>query len=132
MGLKYRFAGGVPYTPYDLVASQQNFATLGNGILDYENLNSVRLNAFNQLDFRMDKIVNYKKVSFDFYIDLQNVLFSKQQAAPIYTFKRTEDNAGFATTDGLPLKSDGSNAIPILLQDDSSLITPTIGIILEF
>lgn len=132
LGLKYRFAGGVPYTPYDLVASQQNFATLGNGILDYENLNSVRLNAFNQLDFRMDKIVNYKKVSFDFYIDLQNVLFSKQQAAPIYTFKRTEDNAGFATTDGLPLKSDGSNAIPILLQDDSSLITPTIGIILEF
>lgn len=132
VGLKYRFAGGVPYTPYDLVASQQNFATLGNAILDYDNINSRRLNAFNQLDFRLDKIVNYKKVSFDFYVDLQNVLFSKQQAPPIYTFKRKADNSGFETTDGNPLNADGSNAIPVLLQDDSSLITPTIGIIFEF
>ncbi len=132
VGLKYRLAGGTPYTPYDLVASQQNFATLGNGILDYTNLNSERLTTFNQLDFRIDKIVNYKKVSFDFYVDLQNVLFSKQQSPPIYTFKRTDDNSGFATTDGLPLQADGSNAIPILLQDASSIITPTIGIIFEF
>lgn len=132
LGLKYRLAGGTPYTPYDLEASQQNFATLGNGILDYTSLNSERLTTFNQLDFRLDKIVNYKKVSFDFYVDLQNVLFSKQQSPPIYTFKRTDDNSGFATTDGLPLQADGSNAIPILLQDASSLITPTIGIIFEF
>jgi len=71
-------------------------------------------------------------VSFDFYVDLQNVLFSRQQAPPTYTFKRLADNSGFETTDGLPLQSDGSNAIPDLLQDDSSLITPTIGIIFEF
>ncbi|NOQ70768.1 MAG: TonB-dependent receptor plug domain-containing protein [Crocinitomix sp.] len=132
LGLKYRLAGGVPYTPYNLPASQESFATLGNGILDYTQLNSERLNTFNQLDFRMDKIVNYKNVSFDFYVDLQNVLFSKQQAPPVYTFKRLADNSGFETTDGLALKSDGSNAIPILLQDDSSLITPTIGVIFEF
>ena len=132
LGLKYRLAGGVPYTPFDLAASQANFAILGNGILDFSRLNSERLNAFNQLDFRLDKIVNYKNVSFDFYIDLQNVLFSRQQNPPVYTFKRKEDNSGFETTDGEPLKSDGSNAIPILLQDDTSLITPTIGIIFEF
>jgi hypothetical protein len=132
LGLKYRLAGGLPYTPYNLPASQANFATLGNGILDFSQLNTERLNAFNQLDFRLDKIVNYKNVSFDFYVDLQNVLFSRQQAPPTYTFKRLADNSGFETTDGLPLQSDGSNAIPVLLQDDSSLITPTIGIIFEF
>ncbi|MDG1913502.1 MAG: TonB-dependent receptor [Crocinitomix sp.] len=132
LGLKYRLAGGVPYTPYNLPASQANFATLGNGILDFSQLNTERLNTFNQLDFRLDKIVNYKNVSFDFYVDLQNVLFSRQQAPPTYTFKRLADNSGFETTDGLPLQSDGSNAIPDLLQDDSSLITPTIGIIFEF
>tara|TARA_B110000037_G_scaffold101356_1_gene118200 strand:- start:53382 stop:55820 length:2439 start_codon:yes stop_codon:yes gene_type:complete len=132
LGLKYRLAGGVPYTPYNLPASQANFATLGNGILDFSQLNTERLNAFNQLDVRLDKIVNYKNVSFDFYVDLQNVLFSRQQAPPTYTFKRLSDNSGFETTDGLPLQSDGSNAIPVLLQDDSSLITPTIGIIFEF
>ena len=132
LGLKYRLAGGVPYTPYDLVASQLNFATLGTGILDYTRLNTERLNAFNQLDLRVDKIVNYKKVSFDFYIDLQNVLFSKQQSPPTYVFKRTADNSTFETTDGGPLKPDGSNAIPQLLEDNSSLITPTIGVIFEF
>lgn len=132
LGLKYRLAGGVPYTPFDLPASQASFATLGNGILDFTQLNTERLNAFNQLDFRMDKIVNYKNVSFDFYIDLQNVLFSRQQAPPTYTFKRKADNSGFETSDGEPLKSDGSNAIPLLLQDDTSIITPNIGIIFEF
>jgi hypothetical protein len=71
-------------------------------------------------------------VSFDFYIDLQNVLFSKQQSPPTYVFKRTADNSTFETTDGGPLKSDGSNAIPQLLEDNSSLITPTIGVIFEF
>lgn len=132
LGLKYRFSGGVPYTPYNLVASQAIYATLGNGVLDYTQLNSERLNNFSQLDLRIDKIVNLKKVSFDFYIDLQNILLSKRQSPPSYTFKRNEDNTGFATTDGLPINSDGSNAIPILIQNESTTVTPTIGVIFEF
>jgi hypothetical protein len=132
LGLKYRFSGGVPYTPFNLAASQQAYATLGNGVLDYSMLNSQRLNNFSQLDLRVDKIVNLKKVSFDFYVDLQNVLFNKQQSPPSYTFKRNADNTGFETTDGEPLKPNGSNAIPILIENESSLITPTIGVIFEF
>lgn len=132
LGLKYRFAGGVPYTPFDLEASQQTYAFTGNGVLDYENVNSERLRAFNQLDFRIDKIVNLKKVSFDFYIDIQNLLASKQESPPYYTFKRNEDNTGFATTDGQPLAADGSNAIPVLIENRSATVTPTIGIIFEF
>jgi outer membrane receptor for ferrienterochelin and colicin len=132
LGLKYRYSGGVPYTPYNLIASQQVYATLGNGVLDYSQLNTQRLNNFSQLDLRLDKIVNLKKVSFDFYLDLQNVLLNKQQSPPSYTFKRNEDNTGFETTDGAPLKVDGSNAIPVLIQNESALITPTIGVIFEF
>lgn len=132
LGLKYRFSGGVPYTPFNLEASQQAYAFTGNGVLDYENVNSVRLKPFNQLDFRLDKIVNLKKFSFDFYIDIQNLFAFKQESPPYYTFQRNEDNSGFATTDGLPLAADGSNAIPVLIQNQSALITPTIGIIFEF
>jgi len=132
LGLKYRFSGGVPYIPYDLVASQPVYATLGNGVLDYSKLNSQRLNNFSQLDLRIDKIVNLKKVSFDFYVDLQNVLFNKRQSPPSYTFKRNADNTEFETTDGQPLKADGSNGQPILIQNESALITPTIGVIFEF
>ena len=132
LGLKYRFAGGVPYTPFDLNASQQSYAFSGNGILDFSNVNSVRLRSFNQLDFRLDKIVNLQKLSFDFYIDIQNIAGFKQETPPYYTFVRNEDNTGFATTDGGPLKADGSNAIPILIPNESATVTPTIGIIFEF
>ncbi len=132
LGLKYRFSGGVPYTPYDMEASRQTYATTGNGVIDYVNINSKRLNAFNQLDLRVDRRVNLKKVSFDFFLDIQNLFGFKQEATPYYTFKRNEDNSGFATTDGQALKADGSNAIPLILQNNSTLITPTIGFIFEF
>lgn len=132
LGLKYRFSGGVPYTPFDLVASQQSYSVSGNGVLDFENVNSERLRFFNQLDFRIDKIVNLKKVSFNFYVDIQNILGFDQETPPYYTFKRNEDNTGFATTDGQPLQSNGSNAIPLLIANDQSTVTPTIGVIFEF
>ena len=132
LGMKYRFSGGVPYTPYNMLASQQVYATLGNGVLDYANLNTQRLSNFIQLDVRVDKIVNFRKVSFDFYVDIQNVLANKQESPPYYTFKRNEDNTEFATTDGNALQPDGSNGIPILLENNSRLITPTIGLIFEF
>lgn len=132
LGLKYRFAGGTPYTPFDLEASQEVYAVTGNGVLDFNNVNSQRLRAFNQLDFRLDKIVNLKKVSFDFFVDIQNILGFDQETPPFYTFKRNEDNTGFATTDGLPLATDGSNAIPILIPNEQATVTPTIGVIFEF
>lgn len=132
LGLKYRFAGGVPYTPWDLQASQMNYAVLGNGILDFDNANGERLSNFQQLDFRLDKIVNLKKLSFTFYLDIQNLLGFENQSPDYYTFQRNADNTGFETTDGQPLKPDGSNAIPILLPNSSALVTPTIGVIFEF
>ena len=132
LGLKYRFAGGTPYTPFDLAASQKNFALLGTGILDYTQLNTQRLRNFRQLDFRLDKIYNYKRTSLDLFIDFQNVLLTEQEGTPYYTFKRTDDNSGYATTDGQPLKADGSNGVPIILSNFSKNITPSIGVIFEF
>lgn len=132
LGLKYRFAGGVPFTPFDLEASQQVYTTTGNGVLDFANVNSERLRAFNQLDFRLDKIVNLKKVSFDFYIDIQNLLAFSNETPPFYTFQRNEDNTGFATTDGQALAADGSNALPLLIPNEGATVTPTIGVIFEF
>lgn len=132
LGLKYRFAGGVPYTPWDLQASQMNYAVLGNGILDFDDVNGERLSNFQQLDFRLDKIVNLKKLSFTFYIDIQNLLGFENQSPDYYTFQRKPDDSGFETTDGQPLKPDGSNAIPVILPNSSALVTPTLGIIFEF
>jgi len=55
-----------------------------------------------------------------------------QQSAPSYTFKRNADNTAFETTDGNAVKPDGSNAVPIILENNEVIATPTIGIIFEF
>ncbi len=132
LGMKYRFAGGGPYTPFDMPASQLNFATTGTGILDYSQLNTLRLINFNQFDIRIDKKIYFKRSTLDLYIDVTNAAKFRNPSLPNYSFKRTEDNSGFQTTDGQALKQDGSNGIPVLLKDESALVTPAIGFIFEF
>ncbi|GAB2965391.1 TonB-dependent receptor [Hymenobacter coalescens] len=132
LGLKYRFAGGAPYTPFDLGASQQNYLSIGQGVLDYARLNTQHLGSFQQVDFRLDKKYNLRRVTIDLFVDLQNVFLIKNPALPQYTFQRTADNAGFATTDGQPILPDGSNAVPVILADDEATVLPTIGFIVEF
>jgi len=132
LGLKYRFAGGTPYTPFNLTASQQNYPLIGTGVLDFTQLNTLRLKDFQQLDFRLDKNINYKKTSLNLFIDFQNVLMISQQSAPYYTFKRKADNTGFETTDGNPLRIDGANGITVILENYSKNVTPSIGFTFEF
>lgn len=132
MGLKYRLAGGAPYTPYDLDASRRNYLTTGVGDFDYGQLNTLRLNTFQQLDFRLDKKFNRRRTTFDLYLDVQNALVAKNPAVPNYTFERTADNTAFRSTDGQFVRPDGSNAVPTQLTNNDALVTPTIGIIVEF
>lgn len=132
LGVKYRWQGGVPYTPLDLEASQRNYATLGTGVLDYTRLNGIRLGAFNQMDIRIDKKWNFRRWTLDLFLDVQNVLNAVNPAPPQYTFKRTPDGSAFLTTDGQPLRADGSNAIPLILDNTEGSLLPSIGIVVEF
>lgn len=132
LGMKYRYAGGSPFTPFDTLASRINYAYVGQGVLDFNRLNSQRLRDFSQVDLRVDKKWNLKKVTIDLFLDIQNLFLFEQQSYPNYTFERTADNSGFTTTDGQPLAADGSNAIPVILPNNSLSVTPTIGFIIEF
>lgn len=132
LGLKYRLAGGAPFTPYDPIASRANYLVTGVGTLDYTAINSQTLKPFQQADIRIDKKINFKKTSLDLYIDVQNAARFTSEGIPNYTFKRNTDNTGFATTDGNAVKADGSNAIPVLLNNDNTTFVPTIGFIFEF
>jgi len=132
LGLKYRIAGGQPYTPFDMAASTAMYMTTGTGVYDYSQLNSKRLPMFQQLDLRIDKKFNFRKTSLGLYLDFQNLLMYKTPNMPRFTFMRNEDNSGFATTDGQPLATDGSNAIPVVLMQRSAHVVPTIGCVFEF
>jgi CarboxypepD_reg-like domain/TonB-dependent Receptor Plug Domain len=132
LGLKFRYQGGSPYSPFDEAASRANFLLLGQGIVDYAKLNTLRLGGFNSSDVRIDKKWNFRKTTIDLFLDVTNWYKARNPAIPSYTFKRTADNTAFMTTDGQPLKANGSNGIPVLLKNDDPSVTPTIGFILEF
>lgn len=132
LGLKYRVSGGQVYTPFDMAASRAMYFTTGKGIYNYSELNSKRLPIFNQLDLRVDKKFNFEKISLNLFVDFQNILFYKTPNLPKYTFERNEDNTDFKSTDGQSIKADGSNAIPLILNQSSATIVPSIGFIFEF
>lgn len=132
LGLRFRYQGGAPYTPYDPIASQANFVKLGQGVFDYSQLNTLRLRGFHSSDVRIDKKYNFKNVTLDLFMDVTNWYVAAAEAVPYFTFKRTADNSGFETTDGKPLQANGSNGIPTSIKRDDAQTTPTIGFIVEF
>ncbi len=132
IGLKYRFAGGAPYTPFDLAASQRNFLTLAEGVLDFSQLNTQRLKALNQFDFRIDKKWNARRFTFDLFLDVQNAFVLPTPNYPSFVLSRATDGSGYVTTDGRPLQANGSNGIPTILENNTPFVTPTIGFIVEF
>lgn len=132
LGLKYRIAGGQPYTPYDLTASRMQYLTTGRGEYDYSLLNSKTLPLFQQLDIRVDKKFNFRNTSLTLFADFQNALLYKTPSLPKYTFERNMDNTDFATVDGRPIAMDGANAVPLILNDRNATIVPAVGFIFEF
>ncbi len=132
LGIKVRFQGAAPYSPFDMNESQLNYLTLGTGVNDYSQTNTLELRAFNASDIRLDKKWNFNNFSVDVFLEVQNWYGSKNAGIPLYTFKRNADNTAFLTTDNQPIQQNGSNAIPLILQNNDSSVLPTIGVIVEF
>lgn len=132
LGLKYRYQGGAPYTPFDLVESRRNFLTQGQGLLDYGRFNTQRLAAFSASDIRIDKRWNFRKVTLDVFLDVSNWWGARSVSFPKYSFERDLATGAFVTLDGQPIRPDGSNAVPIIINDDDPVVLPTIGFIIEF
>jgi hypothetical protein len=128
IGLKWRFVGGAPYTPYDYEKSSSKAAwdLQGQGYTDYSKFNTLRLKAFHQLDLRVDKQYFFTNWSLMLYIDVQNVYDHKADQPPLLI--RESDNNGVPVTDpSNPLKYSLK-----YIKNESGTVLPTIGIIMEF
>lgn len=127
IGAKWRFVGGAPYTPADLEASSYVPAwdARGREYPDYDQFNELRLQAFHQLDLRVDKTYFFKKWSLNLYIDVQNVYNFKAENPPNYTNLDPSGNKVYADP---PV-----NQYYQLRQipSESGTVLPTIGIIVE-
>lgn len=125
LGLKWRFVGGTPYTPFDIDLSSQVPAwdIRGQGFPDYSRFNSERLRAFHQLDVRVDKQWFLNKFTINLYFDVQN----------LYNFKAEEQKAliiDSALPQPNPLFPQKYQLKELNLM--AGTVLPTIGIIFEF
>ena len=128
IGLKWRFVGGAPYTPYDIEKSSLKAAwdLQGQGYLDYSKFNSLRLRAFHQLDIRIDKQYFFTSWSLMLYADIQNVYGFKADQPPIL-IRESDINKVPVTDPSNPLKYSLK-----YITGTSGTVLPTIGIIIEF
>ncbi|MFA5419859.1 MAG: TonB-dependent receptor, partial [Bacteroidales bacterium] len=92
-GAKWRFVGGLPYTPYDLQTSAnvQAWNAKGGPYLNYEQLNADRANAFQQLDVRVDKKYFYNKWTLMIYLDIQNLYNFQNEGKPYIIREQNAD-----------------------------------------
>jgi hypothetical protein len=128
LGAKWRYVTGRPYTPYDVQRSMavSNWDARGTALLDYNQLNNLRLGNFNQLDLRVDKVWYKKKWSLNLYIDIQNILG--------FTYLGPETLIAQQSADGTLVKN-ANNPLQYnaeYLPNESGTVLPTIGVIFDF
>jgi len=125
IGIKWRFVGGAPYTPYDEPKSEliEAWDVQGRGYLDYNQFNNQRLGVFHQLDLRVDKEYFFKKWSLNVYLDIQN-LYNFKAEQPAELLQVRDEN-------GQPVLKDELRYQLKYLNSESGTVLPTVGIIVE-
>ncbi len=88
ISLRYRYAGKTPYVPTDVAASLAAYPRI---VLDYNRLGDLSLDVFSQGDIRIDKKWNFKRLSFNFYLEVQNFLAQAVPRPLEYGLERTDD-----------------------------------------
>ena len=128
LGGRWRFLGGAPYTPFDIEAStlRSNWDLRGRGILDFNNINGVRLKSFHQLDLRIDKKYFFEKWNLNWYFDIQNAYNFQAEQAPLLVGIR--DAQGNIPVD----PNDPSRYQLREISNPAGTLLPTVGIIVEF
>ncbi len=127
LGIKWRFQGGAPYTPYDeeVTARKPVWEAKKEGVLDYSRINEKRLPAIHGLDVRVDKTFYFDQFNLDLYLDVQNAYNFQASGQPFLTVQRNEA--------GRPVKdpqNPGSYKLKRLENEIGNTI-PSIGIIFE-
>lgn len=127
VGAKWRYVGGLPYTPYDLDKSSNIQAWNANGqaYLDYSQLNALRFGNFHQLDIRIDKNLFFKKWNLMLYLDIQNAYNFKNNGQD-YIIRDKNADGSYKTV------NNGTEYVLKSVANKSGTILPTIGIMLKF
>ena len=129
LGMKFRFSGGSPYTPYDTLNSSYSYVWDVNsfGVFDYNQLNGVRLKSNHGLDIRIDKKWYWKKVTLNVYLDIQNLYNFQAETPPSLIAVRNTDGS-FQTITG----SNPERYNLRYIDNTAGTVLPSIGLQFEF
>ncbi len=116
--MRYRYLGKAPYPPTNQAATLANYPAV---IFDYDNLGTVRLDPFSQMDIRVDKKWNFKKFSFDLFLDIQNALAQAQPSEPRFGLSRDDKGEIITPTSLIQVN-----------ESVSGSVLPSLGIVLNF
>jgi outer membrane receptor for ferrienterochelin and colicin len=127
LGSRFRYVGGLPYTPYDLENSSrvEVWNLRGGPLVDNARLNALRFPAFHQLDVRVDKAYYLKSLNLKFYLDIQN-LYNFQARSQDIVVRRQDAQGNYLTTDN------GTRYVLRTVDNTSGTVLPTIGVQVEF
>ena len=131
LGAKWRFTTGSPYTPYDEAASLSiplYNATFGEGVLNYDQLNSERISSIHSLDVRLDKRFYYNKWNLQLFLDIQNAYASSTTLPDYFSVVRNE--TGQPIED--PLNTGFYQAKYIENESGNGTVLPSLGIVVQF
>ena len=115
---RYRYLGRAPFIPTNLVQSLEFYPAI---IKDYSSVGQNRLDAYNQVDIRVDKKWSYTSWSLDVFFEVQNILGNANPEEPSYGLARDEN---------------GEVVIPerlVQVNTNTSVnILPSIGVVINF
>lgn len=126
VGVKLSAVGGAPYTPYDVEKSSlvEAWDAQGRPYYDYARYNSARLDAFWQLDLRIDKTFYFRRCMLGLYIDLQNITVSKLRLPDVLM------STGVVANPSAPAAQ--QKYVMKYIRQESGTLLPTLGITVEF
>lgn len=132
IGMKWRYVGGLPFTPYDKEKSmlKEAWDLQNKQYLDYSRFNTQRLNDFHQLDVRVDKTYHLKNMTLGFYVDIQN-LYNKKAEQPLELIQEL-DEAGQPIIENIDAPLSRQRYVLKELDLTSGTVLPTIGLLIEF
>ena len=128
LGMKFRFVGGAPYTPYDIERSAtiDVWDIVQQGVFDWDQLNDFRNPATHGLDIRLDKKWYFKKWAVNAYIDIQNIYNFQAVSQPFLDVER--DDSGNPIIDPNNPQSYELSEIENL----SGTVLPSVGLMIDF
>ena len=128
VGMKFRYVGGAPYTPYDVErsATVDVWDVVQQGVFDWDQLNELRNPASHGLDIRVDKKWYFNEWAINAYIDVQNI-YNFQVVGQTYLDVDRDDS-------GNPIIDPNNPQSYVIseIENVSGTVLPSIGLMIDF